>query len=140
MTRNEEKERNELWFNSIWKLHKCSIIELIPIIWRTNKKTPTHIQHTESINFNLKATTIQPANTMKQYAIVNVVLLILSLSYVSTASTLLDKIREDSDLSQVSHTIWQLHFDPNQNGIFIILILYVRVLCSSDIRSSPKCY
>lgn len=35
--------------------------------------------------------------------IVCVIMLLLSLSHVSAASTLLDKIREDSDLSEVSH-------------------------------------
>lgn len=41
---------------------------------------------------------------MNMCAVISVVLLILGLSYTSAASTLLDKIKEDPDLSQVSHT------------------------------------
>lgn len=39
---------------------------------------------------------------MNMCAIVNVVLLMMSVSYVTAASTLLDKIKDDPDLSQVS--------------------------------------
>lgn len=41
---------------------------------------------------------------MNMCAVISVVLLIMGLSYTSAASTLLDKIKEDPDLSQVSHT------------------------------------
>lgn len=69
-------------------------------------------RHRPSNNCILRATNCKQTNTMNQCAIVNVVLLILGLSYISAASTLLDKIKEDSDLSQVSHTsdLFQLVF------------------------------
>lgn len=43
---------------------------------------------------------------MNMCAIANVVLLVMSLSYATMASTLLDKIKDDPDLSQVSHTVF----------------------------------
>lgn len=55
---------------------------------------------------------------MNMCAVISVVWLIMGLSYTSAASTLLDKIKEDPDLSQVSHIYSKNNNNNNNNRSF----------------------
>lgn len=64
---------------------------------------------------------------MNMCAVISVVLLIMGLSYTSAASTLLDKIKEDPDLSQVSHT-YSNNNDSNNRSFNLNRVHFVNSL------------